>query len=464
MTVADILDSSTFLHEGMVDSVYSPLGTTPYRQVLPQVQAAVALNLKRQVDELHEPELKSIILKYLRDNQVKCDLTSDTQELVNHIYHDMAGMSFISRENIFDMEGFEELDINAWNDVEIIIKGKRRKTEYQFLSPTHAQDILLRILRRTETPFDIATPRATADIQNGIRIQAWRTPLLDEDVAAAASIRKVDMSVLTRWQLTRGCLLDEMMTLLETCLTNGVSICFSGETGAGKTSLAGYLLGYAAQRLRVITIEEGSREWNFVTRDETGKATNSVIHTKTRPNEKDPTLDISQEELIKDALRFNPDVIAPGEIRGREAFETMGVSNTGHTVITTAHSNGTEDTPERVVTLAKKAYDMSDSTLFSMFARAFPILVHIEKCADGERRVTEIREVIGYQQGELRSQLLYEFDVRDNIYDDNEVCIRTEGEFRRLAPISEPLRKRLLKKGARRSVLEPFMKEVGGGA
>lgn len=89
-------------------------------------------------------------------------------------------------------------------------------------------------------------------------------------------------------------------------------------------------------------------------RDENGNVINSVIHTRTRPNEKDPTQNFGQEELIKFALRFNPDIIAPGEIRGRESFEVMGVSNTGHTTVTTVHSNGTLDTPERIVTLAKK--------------------------------------------------------------------------------------------------------------
>ena len=443
-----------------VDGIFSPRGALPYRQILPRVQADVARSLNRKVEDLTEQELKNIITRYIREQRIKCDLTDNVEELVNHIYHDMAGLSFISRENVFQTDGFEELDINSWDDVEIIVNGIREKTKYQFLSPQHAQDIILRILRKTETPFDIATPRATADIGSGIRITALRTPLVDEDVAVCASIRKVNMSTVTRERLIEGSLTDEMMTLLELCLAHGVPICISGETGAGKTSLAGALLSYAAQTLRVYTIEEGSREWNFRTRDENGRVTNSIIHTKTRPNENGTAQDVGQEELVKDALRFDPDIISPGEIRGREAFEVMGVSNTGHTVITTTHSNGTLDTPERIVTLAKKAYDMSDNTLYSMCSRAFPILVHMELSADGVRRVTEIREVTGYEHEQLISQLLYEFDVYDNIYKED-VCVETNGSFCRLAPISEQLRKRLLKKGARRSALEPYTKEVG---
>lgn len=442
--------------EGGIAGVYSPLGDQPYKQVLPRVQESVARKLTRQVEDLSEQELKTHITQYIRDNNVKCDLTDSIEILVNHIYHDMAGMSFISREGLMELPGFEELDINSWDDVEIITYGKRQKTEYRFLSPSHAQDIILRILRKTQTPFDIATPRATAELSAGVRITAQRSPLVDDDVAVTASIRKVNMSTVSRDKLVGGALTEEMMTFLELCLLHGASMAISGGTGAGKTTLAGALLTKAATTLRIYTIEEGSREWNFVTRDKDGRVTNSVIHTKTRPNDKDPAQDITQEELVKDALRYDPQIISPGEIRGREAFEVMGVSNTGHTVITTVHANDTLDTPKRIITLAKKAYDMSDNTLYDMCASAFPLLIHMEMGYDGVRRVTEIREVMGYDHGDIKSQLLYEFEVYDNIYE-GDVCVRVEGEFKKRNPPSEKFIQRLLKKGAKKSELQIFL-------
>ena len=223
---------------------------------------------------------------------------------------------------------------------------------------------------------------------------------------------------------------------------------------AGKTTLGGCILSIASRQMRTFTIEEDSREWNFI-RKEGGKIINSVIHTRTKPNKDNPALSITQEELVKDSLRFDPDIIAPGEIRGREAFEVMGVSNTGHTVITTTHSNGTADTIDRIVTLAKKAFDMSDSTLFHMACRAFPLLVHMEQGRDRKRRVTEICEVLGYENGMVKSQMLYEYVVADNIRSGK--CVETMGRFEHLAPISPALAKRMLKKGATRAELKPFL-------
>jgi len=445
------------MEKNIREKMYSVKGETPYIQTLSQVQANVASSLMRKIDDVTEAELKDIIEKYITEHDVKCSLTPSMSELTNYIYHDMAGLSFITRDGLFDMARFEEVDINAWDAVEIQVNGEKRKTDYSFLSPQHALDIHERIFRKTGTVFNEAQPRATADIGEGVRITALRAPIVDRNIAVSSSIRKVNTKVISREKLIEGGFLTEkMMDFLMLCVMHGVSFCISGETGAGKTTIAGCLLAMASRKLRLYTIEEGSREWDFIIRDGNGKATNSVIHTRTRPNTDNPGMDIDQEALVKDSLRFNPDIIAPGEIRGREAFEVMGVSNTGHTVVTTTHANNTEATPSRIVTLAKKAFDMSDNTLFGMAAMAFPVLVHAEKGEDNVRRITEIREVTGFDNGAIGSRMLFEFVVEDNIYD-GDTCTKVEGKFVQMNPISKKLAKRLLKKGTQRSEIEPYM-------
>lgn len=431
--------------------------TALYAQILTEVQTSVAGHVTTDISQIAESGLKDMIRRVVTENGLRCGDMA-TEELVDYLYHDMAGLSFISREKLFEREGFEELDINGWNDIEIILRGRREKTDYSFLSPQHAIDVHQRMLRRSGTILNDATPRATADIGEGIRITVLKRELVDHTVAIASSIRKVNTQTLSREKMINGgTMTPQMADFLELCIMRGASMCISGETGSGKTTLAGCLLAEASATRRTYTIEEGSREWNFVRLDpQTGKPLNSVIHTKTRPNEENPSLNIDQEALIKDSLRFNPSIIAPGEIRGKEAFETMGVSNTGHTVVTTVHSNGTLDTPERIVTLAKKAYMMDDTTLFGMVSRAFPILVHMEQGEDLKRRVTEIREVTGYRGGELQSTLLWEFEVEDNIYAEDGSCT-VVGEFKQLHGISKALQKQFLKKGARKSDLAPFI-------
>ncbi|MEM5779759.1 MAG: ATPase, T2SS/T4P/T4SS family [Lawsonibacter sp.] len=440
---------------GVREASRSTLGDQPYEQVLTRVQEGLSATAVGSLEEVSEAELKERIERHLTDNRIRCSLTPDQAELVNYIYHDMAGYSFITRDDLFHKPGFEEININAWNDVEIMSAGRRVKTDYSFLSPQHAIDIHTRMLRRTKTTLNNAVPRATADIGEAIRITVVKEPIVDKNVAVASSIRKVNLAAASEdILLDNDSLTPEMMDFLILCLAHGVSICISGETGAGKTTLGGCLLAIASKTLRIVTIEEGSREWNLVI-EKDGKILNSVIHMRTQPD-----LGIGQEELVKDSLRFDPDIIAPSEVRGKESFEVMGASNTGHTVITTTHSNGTADTPQRLVDLAKKAYDMSDSTLNRMAGRAFPILVHMEKGTDRKRRVTEIREVLGYEDGELQSQMLYEFEVEDNIYKGDE-CVRVAGGFTHHTGISPALVKKLLKKGATRAELKPYAEPEG---
>ena len=437
--------------------LFNTKGDGEYRQVLRKAQDYISKSLSNvSVDDLDEVQMKEIIVKYITDFRVKCSLTSDVTELANYIYHDMSGYSFISREKIFEMEGFEELNINSWDKITLQVKGKKLDTDHRFLDELHANNVIERMLRKTGTVFDNAMPRATAEIQNGVRICTLKPPITDKECGVCASIRKVTIIAHNQGSLVETCTLTEdMLELLNLCLMCGASMCISGETGSGKTTLAGGLLNRMADYKRIITIEEAAREWNFIKRDGDGKIINDIVHLKTRPSD-DPKLNITQEDLVKDALRLDPDIISPSEIRGQEAFEVIGAANTGHTIITTVHSNSARDTPTRIINLAKKAFDMSDHTLLSMAVKAFPILVHLVKLPDGTRKVREIVETLGYNNGIVDYQTLYEFQVTDNIYDDNDVCIHTEGHFTKVHGISENLAQTLLFKGARRSQIEKF--------
>jgi pilus assembly protein CpaF len=264
----------------------------------------------------------------------------------------------------------------------------------------------------------------------------------------------VSGSTVTLDNLIAETLSEDMLEFLQLAIRSGISMCFSGETGSGKTTLSGYLLKEAAKTMRTLTIEEGSREWDFINYDNNGKILNSVVHMKTRPSD-DPKLNISQNKLLQIVLRFNPIIIAVGEMRSDEAFAATEAANTGHIVISTVHAGCARDAIKRIVTLCKKAYDFTDDTLMDMVSSAFPIQVYQEFLADGKRRVTEILEVVGYENGNLICKTLCEFKVEDNIrHDDGTVEVK--GGFVWCNPISDKLAAKMLKKGATKAEIEKF--------
>ena len=300
------------------DSLFNTYGENKYADVLKRVQSEVSHSLSKDLADFTEKELTQLIYDYIVNNNIKCDLTENAESLANHIYHDMAGFSFITREKIFEIEGFEELNVNAWNNIHIKINGKSRRTNYSFVSPSNSVDIHKRMLAIKNVTLDNATPRATSDIGGNIRLCVSVPPIVDRDVAVSSSIRKVSLTTISLSKLlTRGTLNKDMVDFLVMCVRHGVSICVSGETGSGKTTTLGGILSLVAQKGRMITIEEGSREWDFLVRDDNGTPLNDVVHKLTRPNIENPSLNYDQEFLIKDALRADPAVLAMGEIRGR---------------------------------------------------------------------------------------------------------------------------------------------------
>ena len=147
----------------------------------------------------------------------------------------------------------------------------------------------------------------------------------------------------------------------------GVSICVAGATSSGKTTVAGWLLSTIPDRKRIFTIEDGSRELQLI-REQNGRVVNSVVHTQTRDSENERQR-IDQIALLDIALRFNPDIIAVGEMRGPEANAAQEAARVGVAVLTTIHSSSSEGTYRRMVSLCKRAVDTPDDTLIDVYKR-----------------------------------------------------------------------------------------------
>ena len=154
-----------------------------------------------------------------------------------------------------------------------------------------------------------------------------------------------------------------------------------------------------------ITIEEGSREFDLVKRDENGNILNSVIHLLTRPSE-NPSLNINQDFLLERVLRKHPNVIGVGEMRSAaESLSAAESSRTGHTVCTTIHSNSCNSTYRRMMTLAKRKYSMDDAVLMEIMVEAYPIVVFTKQLEDRSRKIMEILEGEDYEAEPINANL-----------------------------------------------------------
>ena len=140
---------------------------------------------------------------------------------------------------------------------------------------------------------------------------------------------------------------------------------------------------------------------------------NSVVHTLTRDSENDRQR-IDQIALLDIALRFNPDILVVGEMRGAEANAAQEAARTGVAVVTTIHSNSCEATYRRMVSLCKRAVDMSDETLMGYVTEAYPIIVFCKQLENRQRVIMEIMECEIKPDGTRRYRPLYQYEIMEN--------------------------------------------------
>ena len=424
----------------------------PFPEVLKEVQEHITKNyastLKDDPDESREL-VKSYIQKYLENNHLGVEDT-EQEELCELIYGEMTGFSFLTKYLYRD--DVEEININQWKDVKVTYSnGEILPCKEHFNSPQHAIDVIRRMLHKSGMIFDSAQTIVVGHLSNKIRITVMGDGVIDRDKGLSASIRIVNPRKLTKQQFVDyGTATAEMLDLLAACYCHGVSMCITGATSSGKTTLMSWILGQVPYNKRIVTLEQGCREFDLTVEDGEGNVLNNVVHLVTRFSD-DPKQNITLVKLLETTLTINPDCVAVAEMKGAESMQAINAANTGHSVITTIHANSCADTYYRMVTLCKQSYDMDDSTLMGLATKAFPIVAFAKKLEDNSRRLMEISECEylpdSTRSGENRQRIrtLYRFNITDNRIVEGKAKII--GHYEKVEPPSEGLLKRLRENG-----------------
>ncbi len=439
------------------DLFFSPAAEgQSFETVLHEVQEYISSRYAALVSDENsgdgKAQVKRYIGKYLMDHRIAVK-SMKNGELIDALYSDMAEYGFLTKY-IYSMD-IEEIDINAWNDIELQCgNGTTRKLEEHFDSPEHAVSVVRRMLHVSGMVLDNASPAVLGHLSKNIRIAVLKAPLVDKDVGVAASIRIVNPQSMQKEDfLKEETATEGALDFLSSCLRYGISVCVAGATSSGKTTLAGWLLTTVPDSKRIFTIEDGSRELSLV-RKENGKIINSVIHTLTRSSDSEKQ-DIDQDLLLDMALRFNPEVICVGEMRSAEAYAAQEAARTGHTVLTTIHSNSCEATWRRMATLCKRKYDMADTTLINLVTEAFPIVVFTKQLENRQRKVMEIMECEILPDGSRAYHSLFRFHIQENRVENGKYVIC--GEHRAEQCVSTGLQRRFTENGMPREALDRIL-------
>ena len=413
-------------------------------------QAYIAKNYAAAlIDKTKSAELKAYIGKFLYDTGYSVS-GYDTKTLTERLYEEMAEYSILTK--YLSDPDIEEINVNGWDDVALThLDGRIEKADEHFFSPQHAVDVMKKLLLHSGMTIDNAMPIAQGHLPGNTRITALKEPIVDADRGIAVSIRMLHPARVNRESLIASeSITDEMLTFLEACLRYGVSFVIAGRTSSGKTTLLNSLLGSIPDSKRIYTIESGARELSLIKRDDEGNVINNVVHTLSRPSDNESS-DITQEDLVMAALRFDPDVICVGEMRDREAHSAVEASATDHTVVTTVHGGGGRYAHRRIAFLSQRRFPIDMKISMQQAALAFPVVVFAHKLEDNSRKVMDISECIVHDDGELEYRTLYRYQIHRNEYVDGQ--FRIFGEYIRENSLSENLCAKLMRGGIPQELL-----------
>jgi pilus assembly protein CpaF len=136
-----------------------------------------------------------------------------------------------------------------------------------------------------------------------------------------------------------------------------------------------------------------------------------VLRLETRPPNIEGRGEITQQALLRNALRMRPDRVVLGEVRGAEALDMLNAMNTGHDgSFTTLHANTPRDALSRLENMINMAgLNMPPKTTRYQISSVIHVVVQVTRLPDGRRKVASIQEVVGMEAEVVSMQEIFAF-------------------------------------------------------
>lgn len=361
------------------------------------LKAEIAASLKR------EGELSDAALYQTIDEKL---LSRDDLSLKNKLYLRNAVFNSFRRldvlQELLDNPSITEIMINSDKEIFVEAGGRMQRWDKQFESGDQLEEIINMIVSRINRVVNTSSPIVDARLEDGSRVHVVLPPIALK--GPTMTIRKFPEPITMDKLIRFGSLSEEAAVFLQGLVRAGYNIFISGGTNSGKTTFLNALSQYIPSDERVITIED-SAELQI-------RNVPNLVSMETRNENAEGEGRISMADLIKASLRMSPNRIVVGEVRGAEALDMLNAMNTGHDgSLSTGHANSTKDMLRRLeIMVLSGAGGLPLPAIRGMIGSAIEIVIHLGRTRDKARRVLEISEVTGIENGEITLNTLYQFD------------------------------------------------------
>jgi pilus assembly protein CpaF len=314
-------------------------------------------------------------------------------------------------------ESINDIMVNGPASIYIERSGKLERIAVRFRDNDHIASVAQKIAAQVGRRVDESSPMVDCRLPDGSRVNIILPPLAIH--SPCISIRKFPSRRLNfAGMIENGTMTPAIGQLLEIAGRSRLNVLVSGGTGSGKTTLLNAMSQFIDHSERIVTIEDAA---------ELQLQQPHVISLETRPPSLEGTGQVTQRDLLWNALRMRPDRIVIGEVRGAEAFDMLQAMNTGHDgSISTVHANSTRDALTRIENMVQMGQvNLPSRAIRAQIVAALDIIVQVERMRDGQRRIVQISEVIG-----LESDVITTNDIAAFEYQEEDVHGRISGTYR----------------------------------
>ena len=293
-----------------------------------------------------------------------------------------------------------EIMINSPKEIFVERKGRMERWQGSFQSEEQLADLIQQIVSRINRAVNTKSPIVDARLEDGSRVHVVLPPIALK--GPTVTIRKFPEPITMKKLIQLESLTEEASQFLQSLVRSSYNIFISGGTNSGKTTFLNALSQYIPKEERIITIED-SAELQI-------QSVENLVSLETRNANAEGEGAVSISDLIKASLRMSPNRIIVGEVRGKECLDMLNAMNTGHDgSISTGHANSSTDMLKRMETMVLSGADLPLPSIRNMIASAIEIMVHLGRTKDHKRRVLEISEVMGIENGEIKLNKLYQY-------------------------------------------------------
>lgn len=349
----------------------------------------------------HSGTMDNFVKKEIDKTLEGYDLSNiERSYIYNLIDNEISGYGPLTE--LLDDKQITEIMVNGKDEIYIELDGQIIKDEStSFINDDHIIRTIQRMIQPLGRTIDTSNPMVDARLEDGSRLNAVIPPLSLKGPVLTIRKFKDELANIDDF-LRSGALTPYMARFLEACVQAKLNIIICGGTGGGKTTLLNVLSSFISNDERIITIEDAA---------ELKLEQEHVISLETRLTNYEGQGEVTIRDLVRNSLRMRPDRIIVGEVRGKEAFDMLQSMNTGHNgSLTTMHANSPADALNRLETMIlMSGMEIPIKAIREYIENAIDIVIHIQRLADGKRKVVSICEVVGFKNDAIELKEIFSF-------------------------------------------------------